>query len=89
MDALARTVASATGHEEDQIGAFVTGLLEQMVDQGLVRNDIDARQLSVWLVHAAHAPSALDDRATARLLIASLQPGRIVPGDSADAVTPG
>lgn len=80
IDMLAQTVAGFATHIEDavhnEVLAALTQLLTKLTRAGEVRSDVKPQVLAQWLLHAVHAPSALDDRAVAQLVTDSLAPQR-------------
>lgn len=76
LGVLAHTLADANGGAggtvEGEIVAVLATLLAGLARKGQVRHDQDPELLARWLLHAAHAPSDLDDHAVAQLLADSL-----------------
>lgn len=62
------------GAIEREIIALLTTLLARLAAGGAVRDDHEPELLARWLLHAGHAPAALDDEATARLVVDALAP---------------
>ncbi len=71
---LAGAEGAIDGAIERQIVAVLTGLLTRLVQRNAVRDDQDPELLARWLLHAAHAPGDLDDRAVSQLVSDSLAP---------------
>jgi hypothetical protein len=78
LGALAHSLAGAEGvlgeSIEPEIVAVLTGLLTRLGRRKEVRTDHDPEVLARWLLHAVHAPGALDDQAVSQLLVDSLAP---------------
>ena len=78
LGTLAHTLAGGegilVGTIEREILTVLTELLARLVDRQEVRDDQDPELLAKWLLHAAHAPGDLDDRAVSQLVVDSLAP---------------
>ncbi len=84
---LAHTLAGADGNVggaiQHEIIAVLIGLLTRLADRQQVRDDHDPELLALWLLHAAHAPTDLDDQAISQLVADSLAPSHGFSGDAA------
>ncbi len=84
---LAHTLAGAEGNVggaiQHEIIAVLIGLLTRLADRQQVRDDHDPELLALWLLHAAHAPTDLDDQAISQLVADSLAPSHGLSGDAA------
>lgn len=59
-----------------QVAGALAVLLGRLQAAGEVRDDLDPAVLAQWLLHAGHAPAAVDGDAVVRLVIGSLAPRR-------------
>jgi AcrR family transcriptional regulator len=78
VDNLAQTLAGAHGDLKDtvhsEVMASLTTVMTRLAQRKQARTDHAPDVLARWLLHAVHAPAALDDRAVTDLVITSLAP---------------